>query len=76
MVLKKAPLVSNSTNRSMGKDLQAPILFTIALGLLGLIGFRLSYIQIVEGDRNRQLAENNRIRLIAKAPERGRILDR
>jgi len=76
MVLKKAPLVSNSTNRSMGKELQAPILFTIALGLLGLIGFRLTYIQIIEGDRNRQLAENNRIRLIAKAPERGRILDR
>jgi penicillin-binding protein 2 len=51
-------------------------LFAIATFLLSLIGVRLSYIQIVEGDRNRQLAENNRIRLIAKAPERGRILDR
>lgn len=75
MVLKKAPF-SSDANRSMGKDLQAPILLAIALALLGLIGARLSYIQIVEGDRNRQLAENNRIRLIAKAPERGRILDR
>ncbi|AFY73254.1 penicillin-binding protein 2 [Synechococcus sp. PCC 7502] len=76
MVLKKAQFSPDHGNRSMGKDLQAPILLAIAALLLGLIGARLAYIQIVEGDRNRQLAENNRIRLIAKAPERGRILDR
>ncbi len=76
MVLKKIPLTSDNNNRTMGKDLQAPILLIIAVSMLGLIGARLSYIQIVEGERNRQLAENNRIRLIAKAPERGRILDR
>jgi penicillin-binding protein 2 len=76
MVVKKAPFTSENGNRSMGKDLQAPILLAIAITLLSLIGVRLSFIQIVEGDRNRQLAENNRIRLIAKAPERGRILDR
>jgi penicillin-binding protein 2 len=76
MVVKKATFTSENGNRSMGKDLQAPILLAIAITLLSLIGVRLSFIQIVEGDRNRQLAENNRIRLIAKAPERGRILDR
>jgi penicillin-binding protein 2 len=76
MVIKKASFSVDNTNRSMGKGLQPLVLFAIATFLLSLIGVRLSYIQIVEGDRNRQLAENNRIRLIAKAPERGRILDR
>ena len=76
MVLRKSPYSLEQTNRSMGKDLQAPILFLIALGLIGILAARLAYIQVIEGDRHRQLAENNRIRLIAKAPERGRILDR
>jgi penicillin-binding protein 2 len=44
--------------------------------LLGILGSRLAYLQVIRGDRHRQLAENNRIRLVPKAPERGRILDR
>jgi len=40
------------------------------------MGSRLAYLQLLEGDRNQQLAENNRIRLIPKQPERGKILDR
>lgn len=48
----------------------------VSLLLVGAVGSRLAYLQLVEGDRNRQLAENNRIRLIPKQPERGRILDR
>jgi penicillin-binding protein 2 len=48
----------------------------VSLVLLAGIGSRLAYLQLVEGSRNRQLAENNRIRLIPRQPERGKILDR
>jgi penicillin-binding protein 2 len=44
--------------------------------LLGGIGSRLAYLQLIEGSRNRQLADNNRIRLIPKPPVRGNIFDR
>ena len=36
----------------------------------------LGYLQLVEGKVNRKLADSNRIRLIPKQPERGKILDR
>jgi penicillin-binding protein 2 len=48
----------------------------ISLVMLGGIGGRLAVLQLVEGRTNRQLADSNRIRLIPKQPERGRILDR
>jgi penicillin-binding protein 2 len=48
----------------------------VSLLLLGGLGFRLAQLQLVEGKRNRQLAENNRIRLIPKQPVRGNIFDR
>jgi penicillin-binding protein 2 len=51
------------------------LLLLVGLILAGL-GGRLAYLQLVEGDRNRQLAETNRIRLIPKHPERGKIVDR
>jgi penicillin-binding protein 2 len=51
-------------------------MFMITLMLLGGIGARLSYLQLVQGDRHRQLADNNRVRLIPRPPERGRITDR
>ncbi|GAB4193916.1 MAG: penicillin-binding protein 2 [Coleofasciculaceae cyanobacterium] len=40
------------------------------------MGVRLAYLQMIQGTRNRQLAENNRIRLIPKQPVRGNIFDR
>jgi penicillin-binding protein 2 len=48
----------------------------VSLMLLGGIGSRLAYLQLFQGERNRQLADNNRIRLIPRQPERGNILDR
>ncbi|MFM6517739.1 MAG: penicillin-binding protein 2, partial [Microcystis panniformis] len=57
--------------------MRAAILFLLGvLMLLGILGGRLFYLQLIEGDLNQQLAENNRIRLIAKPPERGRLFDR
>jgi penicillin-binding protein 2 len=44
--------------------------------LLATFGTRLFQLQIVQGERNRQLADSNRIRLVPKRPARGTILDR
>ncbi len=65
------------TPKTVGKYYQSVvIMLVITIVLLGIMGSRLAYLQLVQGDRNRQLAENNRIRLIPKQPERGRLLDR
>ena len=45
----------------------------IGLGLLGGIGSRLGYLQLSQGSKNRQIAEQNRVRTVAKAPVRGNI---
>ena len=44
--------------------------------LFGGIGWRLSYLQLQQGDLNQQKAENNRTRIVPKPPVRGNILDR
>ena len=63
--------------RTLGKSLQSIVMMImVSLLLLGGLGSRLAYLQIVEGQRNRELADNNRIRLVPKPPERGQIFDR
>ena len=74
---QSSPFNPAENTRSMGKGLRPAILFLLGLlVLIGILGGRLFYLQLIEGDRNQQLAENNRIRLIAKPPERGRLFDR
>lgn len=46
------------------------------MGVLLLLGGRLAWLQTVEGNRYKTLAENNRINLKMMAPARGQILDR
>jgi penicillin-binding protein 2 len=48
----------------------------VSLLLFGLIPARLAFLQIVQGSYNRELADENRIQLIPKRPERGKIFDR
>ena len=62
--------------RTIGRRWQSLILMLIAILVTGAFGLRLFQLQIVNGDRNRQLADSNRIRLIAKRPGRGTITDR
>lgn len=45
-------------------------------GVLVLLGSRLAWLQTVEGNRYKMLAENNRINLKIVAPPRGQIVDR
>ena len=52
------------------------IMLLISLFLLGAIGFRLGYLQIVEGDKYSVKAENNRTKIMPKPPVRGNLFDR
>ncbi|MBF2087153.1 penicillin-binding protein 2 [Thermoleptolyngbya sp. C42_A2020_037] len=71
------PTVRQPTGRTVGKSYQSlVVMLTVTVALLGGIGTRLAYLQLVEGQYNRQLADDNRVRLIPRQPERGRILDR
>jgi len=64
-------------SRTVGRQLRPAVLLLVMTALLlGGIGSRLGYLQLVQGERNRQLAENNRIRILPKPPVRGNILDR
>ncbi len=66
-----------NTTRSVGRHYQSLVLILgITLLIFGGIGSRLAYLQLIEGTHNRQQADNNRIRLIPKQPERGNIFDR
>jgi len=65
------------TPRTVGQQHQAiVIMLFISAFLFGGIGARLSYLQLVEGERNQALAENNRVRVIPRAPVRGTLFDR
>ncbi|MBF2073107.1 MAG: penicillin-binding protein 2 [Synechococcales cyanobacterium C42_A2020_086] len=73
--LSQQPKQSNA--RTVGRNYQSLIaMVAISLVMVGGIGARLAYLQLIQGERNRQLADNNRIRLIPRQPERGNILDR
>jgi penicillin-binding protein 2 len=66
-----------SSSRTVGYGTRSFILIGIfSLLLIGMLPARLAYLQILQGTRNRELADENRIQLIPKRPERGTILDR
>lgn len=52
------------------------IMLLISLFLFGAMGFRLGYLQIIEGDKYSLKAENNRTKIIPKPPVRGNLFDR
>lgn len=67
----------NRTNRTVGQQHQSIlIMFVVSILLLGGLGSRLAYLQLVEGQKYQKLADSNRIRLIPKKPVRGNIFDR
>ena len=69
--------IRGGTDRATGQGFRPLLLVLLSTGLLfGTIGTRLAYLQIVQHEENRQLAEKNRIRLIPHPPERGLIRDR
>lgn len=65
------------TPRTVGLNYQSIfIMFVVSLVLLGGIGSRLAYLQLLQGEKNTELAEDNRIRTVPRQPVRGTILDR
>ncbi len=68
----------------MARDSERARLFTrravllggAQFGLFSLLAGRIYYLQIIQGDKYRTLAEENRINLRLIAPPRGQILDR
>ncbi|NEP62902.1 MAG: penicillin-binding protein 2 [Symploca sp. SIO2G7] len=69
--------VDKQGGRTVGRQYQSVIMmFFLSLVMLGGIGGRLSYLQLVQGDRNRKLAEENRILLLPRRPARGTVFDR
>jgi len=71
------PNQSQSATRTVGRRSQSIIVaIAISLALLAGLGSRLAYLQLFIGERNRQLAEDNRIRLLPTPPGRGTIFDR
>lgn len=76
-LLQSSPTIrKNPTSTFQRHRRSIALTVLVSLALLGGLGSRVAYLQLVEGQRNRQLADNNRIRLIPKQPERGKILDR
>lgn len=64
-------------SRTVGQQLRPAVLFLLVTAiLLGAMGGRLAHLQLVQGERNQQLAEENRIRILPKPPVRGNLLDR
>lgn len=63
--------------RTVGRQYQSVvIMLLLSFVMIGGIGSRLAYLQLVQGDRNRELAEENRILLLPRRPARGTIFDR
>lgn len=48
----------------------------LQLGVLGILGARLAWLQIAQGDRYKTLSDKNRINIKMLAPSRGEIVDR
>lgn len=68
---------NRNSERTVGSLFQSIVtMLSITLVMVGGIGARLAYLQLIHGTRNRQLAQDNRIRLIPTQPVRGNIFDR
>lgn len=69
--------VRQPNSRTVGRSYQSIlIMLGITVLMLGGIGSRLAYLQLVQGESSIKLADKNRIRTIRKLPVRGNIFDR
>jgi penicillin-binding protein 2 len=65
------------SNRTVGNPSQSFLLMVgVTVTMLCALGARLGYLQLLEGTRNRHLADENRVRVIPSPPARGNIFDR
>ncbi len=62
--------------RHSGLKQQPLMLISLVLIFCGAMLARLTWLQVIEGARFREQADENRIRLVPRSPIRGRLLDR
>ena len=68
--------IASNPHRSAGLQRQPAILLGLVLLFASAMVLRLGWLQLLHGSENRERADENRIRLLARNPVRGRILDR
>lgn len=71
----QASLVKGAANRDtlLRRSVFLVLLMTT---VIGVYGYRLAHLQLVQGVENRELAERNRVRMIPIRADRGNIVDR
>ena len=69
-------LAAHAHHRTAGTQRQPAVLLTLVLLFASAMVLRLGWLQLLQGNENRARADENRIRLLARNPVRGRILDR
>ncbi|HGY5551390.1 MAG TPA: penicillin-binding protein 2, partial [Prochlorococcus sp.] len=66
----------SANHRHSGLGQQPKVLLALVLLFCGAMVARLSWLQLIQGARYRELADENRIRVVPRSPIRGRLLDR
>ncbi len=74
--MKKKEKLHLSSKKHVGAFNQPLIFFLFICLIFSVTGARLFWIQIINGSYYKKLSEDNRIKLIANPPIRGRLLDR
>ena len=69
-------MTRSAQQRQTGLRQQPLVLLTLVLLFCSAMVGRLVWMQLLEGSRFRELADENRIRLVPRSPIRGRLLDR
>ena len=69
-------MAGTTQQRQTGLRQQPLVLLVVVLLFCGAMVSRLVWMQLLEGSRYRELADENRIRLVPRSPIRGRLLDR
>ena len=68
--------MASAQQRQTGLRQQPLVLLLVVLVFCSAMVSRLVWMQLLEGPRFKELADENRIRLVPRSPIRGRLLDR
>ncbi len=72
----KFGLAESNRYEKVASSNQSVVFYSLMIILFGAMTARLFWLQIVQGSFYKRLSDENRIRLVSRAPIRGRILDR
>ncbi len=73
--MKVSDLHRENSSRKIFLNNQPNFLIVLIIIFFSVIVGRLSWLQLIQGSNYKRLSDNNRVRLIASPPIRGRILD-